>query len=538
MKTLLLIFTVSLSGTLFSQKLSDLVTINEKAVFQIFSYDEFGSPFSIGTGFYIDGNGKALTNVHVIEDAKFGFIRNYKGDVFQIKEINRTCEACDIAEILIDTKGTTTPFLKTTNTIPTKASDIFVIGNPEGFESTVTTGIISSIRDGENKVIQISAPISPGSSGSPIMDMSGNVIGIATFQYSEGQNLNFGYWIGCKEKLSINHEYLLSNNQTSDLFVINKICETESNLILNSIEFNEKNTVVNMSFTNTSLAYGDRAFIYADLEDKDKAFYIKDNSTGKKYYAYSSTIGSSPQNATTLKLGETKRFKLLFPKISALENISIHEGMEGSDWSFPNINLNQYRTLKFEDNNYFNNFYLQTGLSYLSKKDFTNAYIILKDYTATNFDESYAHNLAGILSYILGNNLDAFMHMNKAIEISPTDDNLYFNLYFLNADSGNTDEALKNISTAINLNDEQPEYYAFRAEIYFSQKNWQKAESDFTKIIESNRSVTYHTYMKRAISRLWIKKSGACTDLDVAYRMCTSEEDKQIIIDWYQKYCK
>ncbi len=79
MKEVLLIFTFMLPTLFFpevcGQKLSDLVAKNEKAIFQIFAYDEFGSPSSTGTGFYINDQGKALTNVHVIEDAKSSHIQ-------------------------------------------------------------------------------------------------------------------------------------------------------------------------------------------------------------------------------------------------------------------------------------------------------------------------------------------------------------------------------------------------------------------------------------------------------------------------------
>jgi tetratricopeptide (TPR) repeat protein len=65
-----------------------------------------------------------------------------------------------------------------------------VIGNPEGLEGTVSDGIISAFR-ASRTMIQITAPVSPGSSGSPVLDESGNVIGIATQVLKEGQNLNF-----------------------------------------------------------------------------------------------------------------------------------------------------------------------------------------------------------------------------------------------------------------------------------------------------------------------------------------------------------
>jgi trypsin-like peptidase len=67
---------------------------------------------------------------------------------------------------------------------------VLVIGNPEGFQGTVSDGIIAAFREGRS-YIQITAPISPGSSGSPVLDESGQVIGLARLVYMEGQNLNF-----------------------------------------------------------------------------------------------------------------------------------------------------------------------------------------------------------------------------------------------------------------------------------------------------------------------------------------------------------
>jgi tetratricopeptide (TPR) repeat protein len=68
-----------------------------------------------------------------------------------------------------------------------------VYGSPLGLENTVSDGIVSAIRDipDYGRIIQITAPISPGSSGSPVLNLQGEVIGIATFQMVEGQNLNF-----------------------------------------------------------------------------------------------------------------------------------------------------------------------------------------------------------------------------------------------------------------------------------------------------------------------------------------------------------
>jgi hypothetical protein len=69
---------------------------------------------------------------------------------------------------------------------------VFAVGNPRGLEGTLSEGIVSAIRPvGADAVLQISAPISPGSSGGPVLDGSARVIGVAAATLKGGQNLNF-----------------------------------------------------------------------------------------------------------------------------------------------------------------------------------------------------------------------------------------------------------------------------------------------------------------------------------------------------------
>jgi hypothetical protein len=83
--------------------------------------------------------------------------------------------------------------LSLSKTVPEVGERIIVYGSPLGLENTVSDGIVSAIRDIPEfgKIIQITAPISPGSSGSPVLNMKGEVIGVASFQMIDGQNLNF-----------------------------------------------------------------------------------------------------------------------------------------------------------------------------------------------------------------------------------------------------------------------------------------------------------------------------------------------------------
>jgi len=84
------------------------------------------------------------------------------------------------------------PFLKTTRVIPQVGEKVLVLGNPKGLEWSAADGIVSAVREKNNrKFIQISAPISPGSSGGPVMNMQGHVVGVNTFYVEGGQMLNF-----------------------------------------------------------------------------------------------------------------------------------------------------------------------------------------------------------------------------------------------------------------------------------------------------------------------------------------------------------
>jgi hypothetical protein len=95
----------------------------------------------------------------------------------------------DIALIQVEGKELATLKLATAY-VPKQGDSVIVIGSPFGLETTVSDGIISSMR-GQGGLIQITAPISPGSSGSPVFNSKGEVIGIATFLIQGGQNINF-----------------------------------------------------------------------------------------------------------------------------------------------------------------------------------------------------------------------------------------------------------------------------------------------------------------------------------------------------------
>jgi len=175
------------------ESLPSLIKRIESSVVSVFTYDKKGNILRLGSGFFISQNGDIITNYHVLQGASSTEIKTSDGKTYPITYIVAGDEQSDIIRLSVDIPSKHVRPLSLTETISEVGERILVYGSPLGLEKTVSDGIISAIREvpGYGKLIQITAPISPGSSGSPVLNMKGEVIGIATFQMVEGQNLNF-----------------------------------------------------------------------------------------------------------------------------------------------------------------------------------------------------------------------------------------------------------------------------------------------------------------------------------------------------------
>ncbi len=154
--------------------------------------DSAGRHAKLGSGFFV-GDGIVATNFHVIEGARRGSARLVGSDTsYQVSGTVAIDEQHDLA--LLAVSGSNAPVLPVSAGTNLATGDtIYVVGNPEGLEGTFSQGIISSFRklEEETELLQITAPISQGSSGGPVLNRMGQVVGIAVFTWKEGQNLNF-----------------------------------------------------------------------------------------------------------------------------------------------------------------------------------------------------------------------------------------------------------------------------------------------------------------------------------------------------------
>lgn len=166
----------------------ELASRVRKSLVLIETQDHEGSVVAQGSGFFIAPN-LVATNLHVLKWASQGYVKTASdGRSYKIADVVAFSLKHDVCVLYVaDAKGTPLPRAATPVAV---GDDILVAGNPEGLEATFSTGIVSGIRT-EAGLLQIDAPISPGSSGGPVVNRRGEAVGLAVSSLIEGQNLNF-----------------------------------------------------------------------------------------------------------------------------------------------------------------------------------------------------------------------------------------------------------------------------------------------------------------------------------------------------------
>jgi tetratricopeptide (TPR) repeat protein len=187
------IFCMASSLSFGQENLPALVKRIEPSIVVVLTYDNAEKMQGLGSGFFVSGNGDVITNYHVLQGASQAVIRTSDGKAYPVKKVVAEDRDGDLIRISVDIPENKVSPLSISPSLPDVGERIAVIGTPLGLEKTVSDGIVAAIREVPEfgKIIQLTAPISSGSSGSPVVNMRGEVIGIATFFILQGQNLNF-----------------------------------------------------------------------------------------------------------------------------------------------------------------------------------------------------------------------------------------------------------------------------------------------------------------------------------------------------------
>jgi S1-C subfamily serine protease len=181
------------SLSLDTARAQDVVAVSQRAspaVVVLRTYSSDGRASGLGSGFFLS-DGRIVTNTHVLEGAArvevFDISNRLLGSVPYAEALSSSVDLALLPRVAAPDHG-----LSIAVALPQVGEPVVVIGAPQGLSHTVSTGIVSAIRENDGKtLLQITAPISGGSSGGPVLNASGEVIGVSVSYLTEGQNLNF-----------------------------------------------------------------------------------------------------------------------------------------------------------------------------------------------------------------------------------------------------------------------------------------------------------------------------------------------------------
>ncbi len=416
--------------------LTELVKNIQPAVATVVAYDVNGNVASLGTGFFISKEGHLVTNYHVLFGKFKAEIKTADGETYPIKTIVAQNQITDLLKVRVDIPAERIHWLAVSDEPPSIAQHVVVVGSPMGLELSVSDGIVSSVREipGAGTFYQISAPISPGSSGSPVVDMKGKVVGVATFQFLQGQNLNFA--IASKSILELQTNQLgqsisewTFNQSNQKSLLAEELCRKGFSFSIDgqdqkALEYFKKATE---NDPNSTTAWYGLGYCYAGQ-----------NSSTDAIAAYKQAIQTNPTNAFShFHLGNyLNKLGHYDEAIEAFKQV---------------VSINP----EFEEA-YFN-----LGIIYLKAGRLEEGKAAFQNVVRINPESKTAHYNIAVTCTRLGQYAEAVEAYKKAIHIQPDFTEAHFNLGVVYGELGKNKDELEAYKQAIRTNpDFAPAHYA------------------------------------------------------------------------------
>lgn len=451
-------------NTSYSQELSaeQVYSKINKAVVTIYTFDSKGNPLAQGSGVIINEKGWVITNYHVYEGASSFVIKNNE-KIIDYSKILCLDPVRDILIIKILRKDF--PQIKIGNSSAIKVGQrIYTVGSPLGLENTISDGIISGIRSNEElskNFIQISAAISPGSSGGAVIDSKGQLIGITTMTFSKGQNLNFAIPINDVLTLYKNEEIKERELQSARLLSKAYSEYRKENFDL-AIETFKKCIALN---PNLADAYYFLGLIYMDYPDGEE---IKISTAIDYFYK---TIKINPKYTRAYyQLG------FIYSKINQIA-----------------LGISNHKKAIQTNSEYLDSHY-ELGFIYIELEDFSKALEHFEKIRQS--DPNYNYSYYGNFYYGLGitynglNKYDlAIASLNKAITLQNPKDSIDLSNYYCelaesNYNKGNNSGAIGNYKLSIQYNSNNVKANFSLGHLYQELKEFDNAIIYYNKTIE------------------------------------------------------
>ena len=272
-----LLFTFPSSASLWPwSKSFDLPTLaknSRAAVMLLITSNGGGEAIVTGTGFVISEDGLLVTNAHVVRPGTRIVAKGEDGRLFQVVGAVDCDPGNDLVLLKLDSGGL--PYLRLGKSSALAVGEqVAIIGSPLGLEGTVSDGVVSAFRNDESgrKLIQVTAAISHGSSGSPVLSASGDVVGVATMVLVGGQSLNFAVPVEAVRALSTKKPVESLSGLTASLRLRNASKDPDYQASRKAFERRDWSRAVKalLAFLNrnpeSAQGYSDLGFAYAQTE--------------------------------------------------------------------------------------------------------------------------------------------------------------------------------------------------------------------------------------------------------------------------------
>jgi len=467
--------------------LVELVKKTKPAVVLIQTFDDNNQPIGKGSGFFVNNKGHIVTNHHVLEGAYRATVKTSSGMEYPVEGIIAQNADADIVKLVINIPDANNPFLNLSEIVPSEGQDIFVIGNPLGLESTVSAGIVSAVRDipAFGKILQITAPISPGSSGSPVINSKGEVIGIATLIITSGQNLNFAVpsdkIIALKEISQISLSNILpADSNDAQIFYQKGLKELWQENYASALTYFQKATEVNPQDSNSwfkvGYCYGQLGYYQDSINTCKMAINLKpDNADAYLFLGFAySKIGRWQESIESLK--KSIKFNpdidvAYFMLAIAYGELGQYQDVIESYNQFIKINPNSAEA------------YYKLGINYRKLGSYQEAIDAYKEAIRIKPDFADAQYNLGRAYHKLGLYQDAIESYKQAVRINPdyTDAHYIIGLTYGNLD--HDQDAIKSFKQAIRINPDFAEAHYNLGVAYANLSQWQEAIESYKQVI-------------------------------------------------------
>jgi tetratricopeptide (TPR) repeat protein len=460
---LLLVFLAAVPASA-QDSLPELVRRIKPSAVAIETFDVRGEKLSRGSGFFIDVD-RIVTNRHVIEGAFRAEVHSSTGTLFPVKGVLAVDAEGDIALLKVDAPAGHIRPLSLERTSPQEGESIVVIGNPFGLEGSVSNGIVSAVRDIPTfgRIIQITAPISPGSSGSPVVNMQGQVIGVATLQITGGQSVNF----------AIPSERISQLQIVPPMSLAELVVATGRNKRAKAVQlFRDGLSFLSKDDCEKALPYFEKA---VELDGNYAEAWAQTGFCKEKLGRHAEAIDAS-KKAASLRPSFESYFNI------GLANYYLKQYREASDAYRQAIRLDPYNSAdayyalglvyrdwgKADDEIQaykqairlrpdYTSAYERLGSRYIKSKKYSEAVEVYKQLASVRPGDASAPNNLGEAYLELGKMNEALEAFRQAIRLKPDFGRAYYNLGKCLLAMGNRDAALEQYNILQNLDQDWAE---------------------------------------------------------------------------------